>query len=552
MRAVFAALFVLSVVACGPPAAAPRSAPTSSLDSISGRDLRSHIEVLAADDMQGREAGTEGHLRAADYVASSFEALGLSPLGDAGSYLQNIDFLETRLEPGSATLVLRRAGVESALADGDDFVSSGGFAEHEETVSAPLVFVGYGITAPEYGHDDFDGVDVSGKILVVFTGAPPRFANDERAFYSSFAVKQALAVGQGAIGIVTIRTPVDAKRLTWPRMLQSAGSSGMRWLDAEGRPHEGFEQLAGDAMLSDAGAGKLFGMAGRDLGYLFRHHAEGETGSFDLDVSATMSRRSVQRRRSSPNVLGLLTGSDARLRDEYVLFTAHLDHLGVRPGGDGDDIFNGAYDNAAGVATLLEVAGALAGLSPRPRRSLIFAAVTAEEKGLRGSDFLAHNPPVPIDRIVANINIDMPFLGHPIADVEGFGAEHSTLHGALTRATARLGLVLTPDPRPELVRFIRSDQFSFVKQGVPGLNLKPGSTSADDGIDGAALRAAFLADHYHSVSDDLDLPFSETGAMRFARVAAEFGLIVANGDEAPRWKPGDFFLERFGRGSGAE
>ena len=222
-----------------------------------------------------------------------------------------------------------------------------------------------------------------------------------------------------------------------------------------------------------------------------------------------------------------------------------MDHIGIRPGENGDEIHNGAYDNAAGVAIILEVAGALSGLTPAPRRSIIFAAVTAEEKGLRGSDYLANNPPVAITDIVANINIDMPYLGYPIANVEGFGVEHSTLHGALIRAAEQHNLVLTPDPRPELVRLIRSDQFSFVKQGIPGLNLKPGSNSSDPDIDGAELRNAFLHDHYHGPSDDLNLPFSEDGAQRFVRVLLAFGLIVANDDESPRWKDGDFFGDQF-------
>jgi Zn-dependent M28 family amino/carboxypeptidase len=218
----------------------------------------------------------------------------------------------------------------------------------------------------------------------------------------------------------------------------------------------------------------------------------------------------------------------------------------MHPGETGDNIYNGAYDNAAGISIALEVAGAMARLSPSPRRSVIIAAVTAEEKGLRGSDFLANNSPVPIGDIVANINIDMPYLGHPIADVEGFGVEHSTLYEALSRAAEKRGLTLTPDPRPELVRFIRSDQFSFVKRGVPGLNLKPGSTSSDPSIDGAALRTAFLQDHYHKTSDDLNLPFSDTGAERFANAVLTFGLIVANDDVRPKWKTGDFFGDRFG------
>lgn len=529
------------------------AAPSSStpyagaFESVTGANVRSEMEVLAADAMQGREAGTPGHRRAASYVASRFAEFGLWPLGDDDTYYQSVSLVETRLIEESASLVLHQGATDLVLEYGRDFVRYGGFGRLAESVTAPLVFVGFGIQAPGYDHDDFAGVDVSGKILVVFTGAPPGFSSDERAFYSSGAGKQALAARLGAVGILTIRTPVDQERLTWARILSFAASPDMRWLDSEDRAHDGYPELTGNATLSESGAAHLFDLIGRDLNTLFEHHTDGGTGSFELGVSATLNRESSQRRTSSPNVLALLPGSDPELRNEHVLFTAHLDHLGTRSGDPVDEIHNGAYDNAAGVATVLEIAGAMARLSPAPRRSVIFAAVTAEEKGLRGSDYLSHNPPVAISDIVANLNIDMPYLGHPIADVEGLGVEHSTLQDALLRAVKQRGLSLTPDPRPELVRLIRSDQFSFVKQGVPGLNLKPGSTSSDPAIDGAHLRNTFLRDHYHGPTDDLTLPFSEEGATRFVRVALALGLIVANDDERPRWQEDDFFGDRFAR-----
>jgi hypothetical protein len=533
------------LVGCGSNGDSSEQSWDRAFESLTGANVRNHIEILAADDMQGREAGTAGHRKAAEYVASRFSELGLKPLGDNDTYFQNINFLESRLVEESATIVLHKEDADTVLHYGEDFVRYGGFGRADETVTAPLVFVGFGIQAPGYKHDDFAGVDVGGKILVELTGAPSSFASDERAFYSSGEGKQALAVELGAVGIITIRTPVDQQRLTWPRMLGLAKAADMRWIGADNKAQGGFPELTGNAVLSNSGAERLFGLAGRSLDELFERHSNGDTGGFDLDVSATLERRSTQRRASSPNVLALLPGSDPALRNEYVLFTAHLDHLGIRRGENGTEIYSGAYDNAAGVAIVVEMAGALSKVSPAPRRSIIFAAVTAEEKGLRGSDYLAHNPPVAIGNIVANINIDMPYLGYPIADVEGFGVEHSTLHGALIRATEQQKLALTPDPHPELVRLIRSDQFSFVKQGVPGLNLKPGSISSDPAIGGAELQSAFLQDHYHGPSDDLNLPFSEDGAQRFARMVLAFGLIVANDNERPRWKDGDFFGDLF-------
>jgi len=451
------------------------------------------------------------------------------------------------LVPGSASFTLHRGDVDVPLRFNEDFVRLGGFGAPEESVSAPLVFVGFGVRAPEYAHDDFADVNVAGRILVVLTGAPPRFDTDQRAFYSSSAGKRALALALGALGIVTVRTPVDQERTPWSRVVAGVGSPAMRWLEADGTPHDGFTALVGDAALSEAGAQRLFEFAGHDLEALFERHTSGATGSFELGVNATLRRGSEQRQVASPNVVGLLRGSDPRLREQYILYTAHLDHLGIRPDPSGDEIHNGAYDNATGVATVLVITRALANMSPPPRRSILFAAVTGEEKGLRGSDYLAHHPPVPIDNLVANINIDMPFLGYPMADVEPIGVEHSTLQDAVARAAADLGLASTPDTRPELVRFIRSDQFSFVQRGVPGLNLKPGATCTDPNVDGDAMRSQFLREHYHRPSDDLSLPFSSEGAEAFVRTALALGLIVASDDNAPRWKDGDFFGERFAR-----
>lgn len=515
------------------------------LAGVSAERFRAHMNALADDAMTGRETGTEGYLAAARYVASQFAEFGLAPLGDEGSYFQSVPFLSTRLEPDSPRLAVSRGVDELVLAFPDDYVMSGGFGAAEESVSAPLVFVGYGIQAPQHGHDDFAGVDVRGKIFVRLTGAPPQFPADERAFYSSAWVKNELAAGHGAVGVVTVRSPVDLPRLPWQRYLSAIGSSDMRWTWPDGSPFEAFTELVGEAVVSEVGAAKLFAFAGRDLESLFAHHEDGQTGSFELGLSALLQKRSVTEPLSAPNVLAMIPGSDPRLRDEYVLYTAHLDHLGVRPGEGDDDVHNGAYDNAAGVATILEVARILAARQEITRRSVLFAALTGEEMGLQGSSYLAHNPPVAIERIVAVINIDMPYLGFPIAEIMGLGVEHSTLKAALKFAAEHTRLEYIPDPRPELVRFVRSDQFSFVRRGIPGLNLKPGARSSDPAVDGSALHGDFLAKHYHRSSDDLNLPFSPESAERFTRVALLLGLEVANAEQRPAWNAGDFFGGRF-------
>ncbi len=542
------ALAVL-VSACGPSEEASETADDRSIavESVTGAEIRAHMEILAADDMRGREAGTQFYDQAADYVVQQYEALGLEPLGDDGTFFQAIEFLDTRLVRGSARLVLTKDAASQDLVFRDDFIRAGGFGEETEEISAPLTFVGHGIVAPELGHDDFDGLDVSGDILVVLSGAPPQFDTDRRAFYSSRSGKAELAVEKGAVGIITVRTPVDQARRPWDRFLPGIGSPGMRWLDSEGQAYQGFPELQGSATLSEVGAAKLFAFSGHDLDAIFEKHAAGETGSFAMGISASLGRTSRQRTVSSPNVIGVLTGSDPALKGEYVVYTGHLDHIGVRPGKDGDDIHNGAYDNAAGIGAILEIAQAISLMETRPRRSVIFVALTAEEKGLQGSSYFVKNPTVPPGQLVANINIDMPYLGFPVNDVHAFGVEHSTLLGPADEATRLLGMALTPDPKPEEVRFVRSDQFSFVKEGIPAVAFKAGMQSSDPAIDGEAMLDDFLKNHYHQASDDLDLPYSREGAERFARAALLMGLIVADADERPRWNEDDFFGDKFAK-----
>ena len=540
-------LSTFAIAGCDNVAETPVDTRAAAVDSVTGGEIRWHMEVLAADDMQGRAAGTAEYDAAANYVADRYRHIGLLPLGDKGSYFQTIRFFETRLQPDSSRFSLSNGETEVELRFRDDFIRAGGYGSTNESITAPLVFVGHGIVAPEYAHDDFAGVDVAGKILVVLSGAPAHFATDQRAFYSSRRGKQATAVERGAVGIIGVRTPVDQKRRPWDRYLPGIGSPGMRWVDENDQPFEGYPELAGSAIVSEAGAAKLFELAAVNLDEVFESHANGASGGFDLGLTATLARESRQRRVSSANVVGLLKGSDPELRNEYIVYTAHLDHIGVRPGEDGDDIHNGAYDNAAGIGIILEIAAAMAVMDTRPRRSVIFAAVTAEEKGLQGSSYFAKNPPVPARKLVANVNIDMPYLGFPVGDVHAFGAEHSTLQSAAAQAAKLSGLSLTPDPLPQEVRFVRSDQFSFVKEGIPALALKAGSQSSSPDVDGAAALDDFLKNHYHRASDDLDLPYDGAAAERFARMGLLLGLIVADNQQRPRWNDADFFGEKFAR-----
>jgi Zn-dependent M28 family amino/carboxypeptidase len=269
--------------------------------------------------------------------------------------------------------------------------------------------------------------------------------------------------------------------------------------------------------------------------------------STPLGIEVTLSQRTAHEQVASPNVIAIIPGSDPILKDEYVIYSAHLDHLGIGASVNGDDIYNGFYDNAMGVALLLEAARAFAAMPEPPRRSIMFIALTGEERGLLGSDYFAHYPTVPSDTLVANVNLDMPLLLYPVADVIAFGAEHSTLQQLIEPALAAESLALTPDPMPEEVIFIRSDQYSFVRQGVPSVFLVPGLSSTDPEIDSAAAFKEHLATHYHRPSDDSSRPVDWESALRFARANVRIGLAVAEDETRPVWNDGDFFGERFGK-----
>ena len=512
---------------------------------LKGENVRKHMEVLASDEMLGREAGTENYDKAAQYLIQNFSDLGLKPLGSDGSFEQPIRFIESRLDTESTVMRIYNDDQAVDFIFMDDYIRSGGFGNVSEKITAPLVFVGYGIIAPEYNHDDYKGINVKDKILVVLSGAPPNFNTDQRAFYSSGRTKAEIAIAQGASGIISLRTPVDQKRRPWERYLPGVGSPGMRWLNQDNEPYNGYTQLQGSATISQAGAKKLFELSGHDLDQIFNHHAEGLNNSFDMGVTASLERSSNQREVLSSNIIGFIEGSDPILRSQYVIYTAHLDHIGIRTGKGNDHIHNGAYDNAAGIGSIIEIASSILSMDQPPRRSIIFAALTAEEKGLQGSSYFVKNPTVPIESLVANINIDMPYLGFPVADIHAFGAEHSSLYGAMETATQYIGIQFTPDPLPEEVRFVRSDQFSFVKEGIPALALKAGTISSDPNIDGGKELDNFLKNHYHQPTDDLNLPFSNEGTERFARTGLLLGLIVANDEQKPTWNADDFFGDKF-------
>ncbi len=529
------------------PAPATQAPVDLGLAAIEAGRIKTHLEFLAADARKGRMTGTPEYDEAADYVAQQFAAIGLEPGGEDGGWFQPVPMLANRIDVESATVVFHQEDEEQVQRFRDDFVMGGDAVRPDTEIRAEVVFVGFGIHAPDMNYSDFDGIDVDGKIIARFGGAPGTFPHNERAYYSSGVVKAREAVARGAIGVIAMRSRTDQERYTWKFVSENAGvRPGMTWVNLSGEAANYFPEMQGGALVNEPPAEDLFSRAPISYEDALDAADAGKPLSTPLGVEVTLARKTDHETIASPNVIGILRGSDPELADEYVIYTAHLDHVGTGVAVNGDTIYNGMYDNAMGSSILIETARAFAAMPEPPKRSIVFIALTGEERGLVGSEYYAHYPTVPSDAIVANVNLDMPLLLFPLSDIIAFGAEHSSLERVIDDAIAREGFALTPDPMPEEVIFIRSDQYSFVKQGVPAAFLVPGFTAAEPGIEGEKLWREFLQTHYHQPSDDLTRPVDWASAVRFARANVRIGYAVAEDEERPSWNEGDFFGEKFG------
>jgi hypothetical protein len=514
--------------------------------SVRADAIRGHVEFLAGDLLEGRAAATRGYDIAAAYVAAQFRQAGLAPAGDNDTYLQTVPLLEaTPVLPGSSAKLVRDDEIHT-FEYGTDYLPAADFMSASSTLTAPLVFAGYGVDAPELGYTDFENVDLKGRIAVILSGAPAKFPSSQRAYHSWSERKWSLLVERGAVGAITVASPVDEKRLPWERIVAMSWSPQMRWLDADGKPQRAFPELKLRFRFNRDAATRLFEDAAASFPEIMAAADAGQPQGFGLPGMLTLSATTGLRRTESANVLGLLPGTDPNLRNEIIVVTAHLDHLGRGSAVNGDSIYNGAHDNAVGVAVLLEMARALHVSNTRPRRSLLFAAVTAEEKGLLGSDYFVQAPRTDGRRIVANVNIDMPMPFVPVRDFVALGGEHSSLGTLARNAATAQGYKVSPELAPEEVGFIRSDQFSFIRHGVPALVLNSGYTAREPGVDAATLQRQFREANYHQPSDDLNLPLDYPTAADLARIDLRIVLDAANAANAPRWNAGDFFAEKFG------
>jgi Zn-dependent M28 family amino/carboxypeptidase len=490
------------------------------------------VSALAADEMEGRLTGTPGYQRSADYVVARLGEIGLRPAGTDG-FFQPVAFEEQFVDAPGSSAALLDGGRETALAIPGDIIIGRGDGRRPERIEAPLVFAGYGLHMPETGHDDFAGLDLKGKIAVVISGGPAEISGALKAHARRDRAR--LLSEMGAVGLLSLTT-AKAVEVPWARSMAQSGQSGMYFADPALRDvrTEFFS-----ASFNTGSSEKLFAGSGRTFAEISAlADASKPLPRFDMKRSLRATVAMRHRPVTSSNVVALLPGSDPSLRAEHVVFSAHLDHLGVSAPINGDGLYNGAMDNAAGVAGLLDIARSYKARRLKPRRSMLFVFVTAEEKGLLGSRYFALRPTVPKASIVANMNFDMALPIFPLKSVVALGSEESSL-GAVAAAVGRsMGLPLVPDPFPDRNAFVRSDQYSFIREGVPALAFKFGFGKDDPE---AEAERQWRSARYHAPSDDLAQPVAKEDAIRLHDFVAELALRIANAPERPEWGRESFF-----------
>ncbi|RVT44179.1 M28 family peptidase [Rheinheimera sediminis] len=530
----------------------PIPSSVAALPKASAQAIEAHMTFLGDDSLEGRDTGSRGHQIASNYIATQLAALGLEPAGEQG-YFQSVPLRKAMLVQSSAKMSLTTNGKTTDFDYPKQFFTGPSTLHAKADVTAPLVFVGYGLVSKEFNLDDYANLDVKGKIVVMLSGRPKSLPSEEAAHIQSLKAEN--AAERGAVGILTLHTPSEEKVRPYANSLMYLTSPRMRWLHKDGKAEGEFESLLGGAYLHPDAAKNLFEGASRSLDDIFADlAAEKVPTGFALEGTVNLKRESTMEDITSPNVVAVLPGSDPVLKDEYVVVTAHSDHIGfsndVR---SKDKINNGLMDNAAGVSIMLETARLFAQQAERPKRSILFVAVTGEEKGLLGADYFAHNPTRPIDKLVANVNIDMPVLLYPFADIVAFGANHSSLGATVDTAAAAVGITQSPDPMPEQAIFTRSDHYTLVQQGVPSVFLMTGFTSKDPAQKGGEVWGKFFAKHYHKPTDDIAGLTADFGAIRYDSGATfadiNFGITteVANNPQRPVWLKDSFFGKIFGK-----
>jgi Peptidase family M28/PA domain len=516
-----------------------------SLEQVSPDAIKAHMTYLSDDLLEGRKAGTRGFALAAKYMSAQFQLLGLEPGVGGKSYLQELTLRHGQVVENASALQITRNGQPQELRYGTDYFLQPHMMKTQSQVAAPVVFVGFGVSAPEMKYDDYAGIDVKGKIVLYLPGAPAGFPNNEKAYFSSELAKHSTAAAKGAVGVITV-VAGDDTRSGWTAALRRNQGGLNRWVSPEGQTNNYYPTLAVNGSVYQEAAQRLFEGAGITLQEAAAALRAGKTVSRALPLRADMRVSTRHQEVKSYNIVGVLPGSDPVLKQEYVVYASHLDHLGITKAVNGDSINNGAHDNASGSAILLETARAFKNLPKAPKRSIIFLSCTGEEMGLLGSDYFANNPTVPANSLVANLALDMPFFFYPLNDIIPHGIQHSSLKGPVEATANHLGIKITPDPAPEEVVFTRSDHYSFIKKGIPALFIKGGIISGTPGVDGAKYIADWRKNIYHKIDDEMDQPFDFMAGAMHAKTNFLIGYLVANDKQRPTWNKGDFFGGKFG------
>jgi hypothetical protein len=508
--------------------------------------LKAHVVFLASDAMRGRDTGSPELAIAEQYVVSQMLAAGLTPGGDKGGWLQPVPLVSFQAAD-HGSLSLTRGKDSQALEWGADYITRSNPHDAEVSLSAPVVFAGYGIVDPEAKIDDYRGLDVRGKIVAVIRDAPHGLDSEVRAHFSQPDEQAKIAAAHGAAGVILIEGNARHAIAPFAASVRNWQASQMTWAEADGKGHAASTAPV-FLYLSMDGAAKLF--AGSKISWADTLAADKAGRKFRtgaLGVTATGVARSTILPVKGNNVVGLLEGSDPALKSQYVVLSAHLDHVGVgKPDARGDTIYNGAMDNAVGTASMIEVARRFQASGTRPRRSILFIAVTAEEQGLVGSDYYAAHPTVPVASIVADVNLDMPILTYKFEDLVVYGADRTGIGPVVAKVAGDAGVKLTPDPAPEEASFVRSDHYSFVRAGIPAVSLEPGPSGP-----GKAAIADFLENHYHEPSDEVTPAILWDQGLRFVEINYGIARALADGEQRPLWNKGDFFGTLYG-GPGAK
>ncbi|MBD1393539.1 M28 family peptidase [Mucilaginibacter glaciei] len=506
----------------------------TALAGVSPDQIKADITYLADDKLKGRAPGSDGYQMAVDYVTAQLKALNVKPAGEDGTWLQKVRLRKAFIK--DAQLILN--GV-SAVAK--SFVIYPNPIVDNMKASGGLAFVGYGISEPALGYDDYGGIDVKGKIVVILRGSPEKFSSSVAAHVMNSTQIMRVAAEHGAIGVMVGNADSAARmanvsRGTYSIMDEKGDVSISRTFYSK--------QLSVYGALSYALLNPLVKQAGKDLQALPALLKAGQPQSFAINAAANVAYTSTYQDILSYNVIGKVEGADAKLKKEYVVHSAHLDHLGVGAPVQGDSIYNGAHDNASGVASVLGIAKIYNSIKVKPKRSILFVLMTGEELGDLGSGYFAKHPTVPGKSLVADVNTDMPTIIAPLLSVTALGAEHSSLAKQVDQAASYLDLSVEPDPEPKQARFTRSDQYSFVVQGIPALHIKYGSKTADGKNNLNDIVAPWRAKYYHKPQDDINGVFDFEAGKKYVQLNFIIGYLVAQETAKPTWNAGDIFATK--------